>query len=99
MGKPVVITASEQTVAQGTAGWLNSIFFHNNVEGSESRVRILSGGSSGTAVFDSIITDGSETGQTHVSHTWGGPSGGRIEDGIYVEITGTLSVNLEYTAD
>ena len=98
MGKPVLITSSEITVARGTPAWLNSICFANHTDNSSNRVRILDGGSSGTAVFDITITDGSEIGDRHFSHTWGASKdGARMEDGLYVEITGTLSVNLEYT--
>lgn len=99
MGKPVVITASEQTVAQGTAGWLNSICFHNETDGAENTVALYSGGSSGTKIFEITMTDGSEEGQYHFSHTWGGQNGARFEDGLYVKITSAMSVNLEYTAD
>ena len=99
MGKPVIVTSSDDIVAQGTTAWLNSICFHSETENSSNKVRILDGGSSGTAVFEIVITDGSDEGDRNFSHTWGAAqNGARMEDGLYVEITGTLSVNLEYTS-
>lgn len=97
MGKPIIVTSSDDIVAQGTSAWANSICFHSETENSSNKVRLLDGGSSGTAVFEIVITDGSDEGDRNFSHSWPG-QGARFEDGLYVEITGTLSVNLDYTA-
>ena len=59
---------------------------------------LYDGGSSGTKVFEITMTDGSEEGDRHFSHTWGKP-GARFEDGLYVKITSAMSVNLEYDKD
>ena len=95
MGVLIAISTSVQLVPVTHHARVQSINFSNNTEGSESRVRLLTGGSAGTAVFDVYITDGSEMGDRHFSHTWS-KDGGSLPVGLYVEITGTLTVNLEY---